>query len=260
MVASTLRTGALAEMNDKPVAPAAGDRIVIVEDDPVTRTMIAGYFADQGFLMHEAGTLAEGRRVVRRIKPDLIFIDVALPDGDGFELARELQVGSDAGIIFVTRRDADIDRIVGLELAGDHYVTKPVDLRELLARARSLLRRRKLDREAARRSTTARFGQFIIDLLRRELATLNGDPIRLTRGEFDLLAALVGADGRALSRDYLIEVVSNRQGEVDSRTVDALVARLRRKLADAGAEQRDAMIATVSGVGYRLGIAAERDP
>lgn len=251
---------ALAEMNAVPAADPASDRIVIVEDDPVTRTMIAGYFADQGFVMHEAGSLAEGRRIVRKIKPDLIFIDLALPDGDGFDLARELQIGSDAGIIFVTRRDADIDRIVGLELAGDHYVTKPVDLRELLARARSLLRRRKLDREAARRSTTARFGQFIIDLLRRELATLNGEPIRLTRGEFDLLAALVGADGRPLSRDYLIEVVSNRQGEVDARTVDALVARLRRKLAEAGAVQRDGMIATVSGVGYRLGIAAERDP
>jgi two-component system torCAD operon response regulator TorR len=244
-------------MND---TPATGDRIVVVEDDPVTRTMIAGYFADQGFVMHDAGTLAEARRVVRRIKPDLIFIDVSLPDGDGFELARELQAGSDAGIIFVTGRDADIDRIVGLELAGDHYVTKPVDLRELLARTRSLLRRRKLDREAARRSTTARFGRFIIDLLRRELATLNGDPIRLTRGEFDLLAALVGADGRPLSRDYLTEVISNRQSDVDSRTVDALVARLRRKLAEASAESRDAMIVTVSGVGYRLGIAAERDP
>jgi two-component system torCAD operon response regulator TorR len=244
-------------MND---TPATGDRIIVVEDDPVTRTMIAGYFADQGFVMHDAGTLAEARRVVRRIKPDLIFIDVSLPDGDGFELARELQAGSDAGIIFVTGRDADIDRIVGLELAGDHYVTKPVDLRELLARTRSLLRRRKLDREAARRSTTARFGRFIIDLLRRELATLNGDPIRLTRGEFDLLAALVGADGRSLSRDYLTEVISNRQSDVDSRTVDALVARLRRKLAEASAESRDAMIVTVSGVGYRLGIAAERDP
>lgn len=245
-----------------PVAAAAEtraanrERLVIVEDDPVTRAVIAGYFSDQGFRIEEAETLAEARRVVRRFRPELIFLDVVLPDGDGFELAKELQGFSDAGIIFVTRRGTDIDRIVGLELAGDHYVTKPVDLRDLLARTRSLLRRRRIERETARRSTTATFGPFMIDLLRRELATSNGGPIRLTRGEFDLLAALVGSNGRPLSRDYLIEVVSNRQAEVDARTVDALVARLRRKLRGAGGH---GVIATVNGVGYKLGIPADRN-
>lgn len=233
------------------------ERLVIVEDDPVTRAVIAGYFVDQGFQVQEAETIAQARLTVRRFKPELIFIDVVLPDGDGFELARELQSVSDAGIIFVTHRDADIDRIVGLELAGDHYVSKPVDLRDLLARTRSLLRRRKIERDTARRSTTAVFGPFIMDLLRRELATVNGDPIRLTRGEFDLLAALVESDGLPLSRDYLIEVVSNRYGDVDARSVDALVARLRRKLADAGTS---GVIVTLSGIGYKLGMPIERDP
>lgn len=121
----------------------SSDRLVIVEDDPVTRAVIAGYFTDQGFQVEEAETIAQARQAVRRFRPDLIFIDVVLPDGDGLELARELQSSSDAGIIFVTRRDADVDRIVALELAGDHYVSKPVDLRDLLARARSLLRRRR---------------------------------------------------------------------------------------------------------------------
>ncbi len=237
-------------------AGANRERLMVVEDDPVTRAMISGYLADQGFRVEEAESVAEARRVVRRVKPELIFMDVVLPDGDGFEFAKELQTISDAGIIFVTRRDTDIDRIVGLELAGDHYVTKPVNLRELLARTRSLLRRRKIERETARRSTTITFGPFMIDLLRRELAIINGAPIRLTRGEFDLLAALVDSNGRPLSRDYLIEVVSNRQGEVDARTVDALVARLRRKLMDAG---ETGVIATVSGIGYKLGIYAERN-
>lgn len=234
----------------------SGERLVIVEDDPVTRAVIAGYFSDQGFQIQEAETIAQAKRAVRSFRPELIFIDVVLPDGDGFELARELQGFSDAGIIFVTQRDADIDRIVGLELAGDHYVSKPVDLRDLLARTRSVLRRRRIERDTARRSTTATFGPFIMDLLRRELATLTGDPIRLTRGEFDLLAALVESTEHALTRDYLIEVVSNRYTDVDARSVDALVARLRRKLSDAG---HPGIIVTVSGIGYRLGLPVERD-
>ncbi len=96
------------------------ERLLVVEDDPVTRTMIAGYFTDQGFRVEEADSVAEARRAVRRVKPELVFLDVVLPDGDGFDFAKELQGVSDAGIIFVTRRDTDIDRIVGLELAGDH--------------------------------------------------------------------------------------------------------------------------------------------
>ena len=234
----------------------ARDRLVIVEDDPVTRTVIAGYFTDQGFQVEEAETIVQARQAVRRVRPDLIFIDVVLPDGDGFELARELQSVSDAGIIFVTRRDADVDRIVGLELAGDHYVSKPVDLRDLLARARSLLRRRRIERDMARRNTVATFGSFTIDLLRRELAPINGEPMRLTRGEFDLLAALVESDGHPLSRDYLIEVISNRFTDVDARSVDALVARLRRKLGDTA---KSGIIATVSGIGYKIGVPVERD-
>ena len=225
------------------------ERLIVVEDDPVTRAMIAGYFTEHNFEVAEAGSCAECRQALRRGRTDLIFIDVQLPDGDGFELAREIQSFSQAGIIFVTRRDTEVDRILGLEVAGDHYVTKPINLRDLLARARSLLRRRAIERDAAGATTTVVFGAWIIDLVRRELTTLDGTPVHLTRAEFDLLAALVGADGRPLSRDYLIEVVSNRQAEVDIRTVDALVARLRRKLVG-GSDQ--AVIATVTGIGYKL--------
>jgi two-component system, OmpR family, torCAD operon response regulator TorR len=126
-------------------------------------------------------------------------------------------------------------------------VTKPINLRDLLARARSLLRRREIEREAARPESTVVFGRWMIDLTRRELTETDGKPVALTRAEFDLLAALVGADGRPLSREYLIEVVSNRQSEVDVRTVDALIARLRRKLVGG-----DPVIATVTGIGYKL--------
>jgi two-component system torCAD operon response regulator TorR len=234
------------------LAPSAApstnrERLIIVEDDPVTRSMIAGYFAEHNFDVVEAGSCAECRKALKG-RTDLVFIDVQLPDGDGFELAREVQAGSSAGIIFVTRRDTDVDRILGLEIAGDHYVTKPINLRDLLARARSVLRRRSIERKAARDHNAIAFGHWIIDLTRRELTGRDGNPIALTRAEFDLLAALVGADGRPLSRDYLIEVVSNRQTDVDVRTVDALVARLRRKLVG-GTEP---VIVTVTGIGYKL--------
>jgi two-component system torCAD operon response regulator TorR len=203
--------------------PVGRERLVVVEDDPVTRTMLVGYFSENNFDVVGAGSCAECRQALRG-RADLVFLDVQLPDGDGFELAKEIQATSNAGIIFVTRRDTDVDRILGLEIAGDHYVTKPINLRDLLARARSVLRRRSIDRKAARNHNSS--------------------------AEFDLLAALVGADGRPLSRDYLIEVVSNRQAEVDIRTVDALVARLRRKLVGSGTP----VIATVTGVGYKLAL------
>jgi two-component system torCAD operon response regulator TorR len=224
------------------------ERLLVIEDDPVTRAMIAGYFSDHNFEVTEAGSCAECRQALKRGRIDLIFLDVQLPDGDGFDLAKEIQAATRAGIIFVTRRDTEVDRILGLEVAGDHYVTKPINLRDLLARARSLLRRRAIDREAARSDRTVIFGNWVIDLTRRELTEVGGKPVALTRAEFDLLAALVGADGRPLSREYLIEVVSNRQADVDVRTVDALIARLRRKLV--GGTQP--LIATVTGIGYKL--------
>ena len=157
-------------------------------------------------------TIAEGlgfpEGPVAMADGSLLFVDIQLPDCDGLDLAKEVRARSDAGIIFVTRRDSEIDRILGLELAGDHYVTKPVNLRDLLARARSLLRRKAIDREAARQRAIVSFGCWMLDLVRRELMISDGTPVPLTRAEFDLLAAIVDADGRPLTRDYLIEVIS----------------------------------------------------
>jgi two-component system, OmpR family, torCAD operon response regulator TorR len=240
----------VADSSGQELRVAGRERLIVVEDDPVTRTMLVGYFSENNFDVVGAGSCAECRQALRA-RTDLVFLDVQLPDGDGFDLAKEIQATSNAGIIFVTRRDTDVDRILGLEVAGDHYVTKPINLRDLLARARSVLRRRRsIDRKAARNHNSIAFGDWIIDLTRRELLGSDGMPVALTRAEFDLLAALVGADGRPLSRDYLIEVVSNRQAEVDIRTVDALVARLRRKLVGSGTP----VITTVTGVGYKLAL------
>ncbi|HYD71481.1 response regulator transcription factor [Azospirillum sp.] len=230
-------------------------RLIVVEDDPVTRSMIASYFAREGFLVDEAANGGECRQLMRRTKPDLLLVDIHLPDGSGLQLAQEIRAESAVGIIFVTQQDSETDRIVGLELAGDDYVTKPVNLRELLARTRALLRRRTLERGTPRRNSIVAFGPWLIDLTRRELAVRDGAVIQLTRAEFDLLAALAEADGRPLSREYLIEVVSNRTLAGDLRTVDTLVGRLRRKLVPA--DDGQPVIVTVPGIGYKLGAKTE---
>ncbi len=183
--------------------PQRRQRLIVLEDDPVTSEMIAGYFAEHEFDVTVAGDCEGCRKLLPRVDPD------------------------------------------------DHYVTKPIDLRDLLARARSLLRRRAIERPAARAGSSLRFRDWTIDLVRRELAALDDAQIQLTRAEFDLLAALVDARGEPLSRGYLIEVVSNRQSDVDLRTVDALVARLRRKLVSQSGRP---VITTVTGVGYRIAL------
>ncbi|MEA1673061.1 response regulator transcription factor [Nitrospirillum sp. BR 11163] len=240
-------------MHFRPSARLRPDQLIVVEDDEVTRLAIVTYFSANGFEVREAGGLAECMAHLRRRPTDLIFLDVRLPDGSGMELAREIRATSQAGIIFVTELNDTIDRIIAFELGGDDFVSKPVDLRELLARAHALLRRLRASADLARQTVT-QFGTWLLDLTRRELLDGDGRPLHLTRGEFDLLAALVEADGRPLSRDYLAEVVSNRgSGEVNPRTVDTLIARLRHKLVTPQSSPSLPAIITVSGMGYRLG-------
>lgn len=191
--------------------------------------------------------------VVESLSPDLLFVDIHLPDANGITFAQEIRASSQVGIIFVTQRDSEIDRVVGLESAGDDYVTKPINLRELMARTRSLLRRSKQSSGQPSHRSVITFGAYVMDMTRRELSSKGGKLIPLTRGEFDLLAALVEANGRPLYRDFLAEVVNNRTGggEGALRTVDTLVARLRRKLKQA--EGDETLIITMPGIGYRFG-------
>ena len=249
MIEASNRQGGVPSGDSRP-------RVLVLDDDPVTRKMISHYFSQEGFVVHEAGTAAECRLLLRPGAFDLIFVDIHLPDANGIEFAREIGGAGDMGIIFVTQRDSELDRILGLESVGDDYVTKPVNLRELMARARSCLRRRRCGRVQAGRRSVLTFGPYTMDMIRRELASA-GEPLPLTRGEFDLLAALVEANGRPLYRDFLAEVVSTRGGDVAGalRSVDTLVARLRRKLRPHGAGP---IILTVTGVGYRFGWAVNR--
>lgn len=226
------------------------ERTLIVEDDPITQAVLRQYFDNEGYEVEAVASLAEARLALRRQPADFLLLDIALPDGDGLDFAREIRRNSAVGIIFVTSKNTDADRIRGLESAGDDYVTKPVKLRELLARVRALSRRRALDRRFQPDDVILSFAGWIIDLKRRELFRQDGGVLRLTRGEFDLLAALALARGTVVTRDYLVEVVSKRDIAVTPRTVDSLIARLRGKLERVVA--LPCPIRTVKGEGYCL--------
>lgn len=227
--------------------------LVVLDDDPVIRSMIARYFVRANFDVQEAASAAECRSILKEGRTDLIFVDIHLPDANGIAFSQEVRASSSVGIIFITQRDSETDLIVGLETAGDDYVTKPINLRELMARTRALLRRKSSDDAASIRRTIITFGAYILDLTRRELSITSGGQVSLTRGEFDMLAALAEAEGRPLYRDFLAEVISTRSGENDLRTVDTLISRLRRKLDPVACG--GIPIVTVTGIGYRFGVA-----
>jgi two-component system torCAD operon response regulator TorR len=222
-------------------------RVLVVDDDPVTCATLAGYFEQAGYRVAEAHDGAGARLALGRGPVDLVLLDVGLPDEDGFSLIREIRRRSDLPVIFVTSRDQDLDRILGLELGADDYVVKPFNARELVVRARNLLRRAqgRSDPGVPERRV---FGDWSLDLRERCLWGADGRRIALTRGEFDLLAALTAQPGRALSRDALLGQVSKRDWLPSDRTVDVLIGRLRQKLGDDPRAPR--LIMTLHGVGY----------
>lgn len=224
------------------------ETILVVEDARENRDLIRAYLEKEGFNVHEACDGRAFRRELDQCRPDLVLLDIELPDTDGLTLALETRERLDVGIIFVTVRDNQFDRVAALELGGDDYVTKPVDLRELLARIRSVLRRRKVSGVSG---ATLDCNGISLDLIRREARNGNGEPLVLTSGEFTLLAALLARRGDVLSREELLAVVTRRDNEqVSERTVDTLVRRLRKKLDwPAGGEVG---IESVHGVGYRI--------
>ncbi|MEM7652006.1 MAG: response regulator transcription factor [Pseudomonadota bacterium] len=224
--------------------------ILIVEDEQATRTMLSKYLADAGYKIVEAASGDDFRREMTRHPVDLVLLDIRLPDADGVALARDLRAGSNVGIIFVTSLSDEIDRVLGLEVGADDYVTKPVALRELLARVRSTLRRLE-DNRATPRDGVFMLGVWEIDTIRREAVGADGKLADLTRAEFDLVSALVQAQGRPVSRDYLLDVISRRSEDITDRTVDTLVSRLRQKLEPEPG--RPSLILTERGIGYRVG-------
>ncbi len=223
-----------------------GAHILVVEDDPVTRAKLAGYFESEGYRVSEA---ADGEAMWPLLADggvDLVLLDINLPGEDGLFLTRQLRSRYDFGIILVTGRTDDVDRIVGLEVGADDYVTKPFNQRELLARVKNLLRRT----AAAARAEEGprRFGPWRFDLERRRLSGPDDAKVALTRAEFELLSALVRHPGTVMSRDRLLSQVTHRHWDPSDRTIDVLVRRLRKKI------ERDPktpeLILTAHGEGY----------
>jgi DNA-binding response OmpR family regulator len=221
-------------------------RVLVVDDEPMVRDVLARYLSQDGFEVTEA---ADGRTALERIAeqaPDLVVLDLMLPEIDGYEVLRDLRASSPTPVIMLTARGEETDRIVGLELGADDYITKPFSPREVVARVRAVLRR---TNEVPSTDGVLEFDDLIIDRGRREVV-VRGELVTTTRKEFDLLAFLASSPGTTFTRLDLLEEVWDLAWDGDSSTVTVHIRRLREKVEiDPSAPQR---IITVWGVGYRF--------
>jgi two-component system alkaline phosphatase synthesis response regulator PhoP len=222
-------------------------RILVVEDDPRIAGLARDYLERAGFAVLRASDGRAGLAIARSERPDLVVLDLGLPDMDGMDVTRALRRASEVPIVMLTARTDEADRVAGLELGADDYVPKPFSPRELVARVRAVLRR--TDSGAERRDVL-RAGTLEVDLVRHRV-TLDRRPVAdLTPTEFELLAALARQPGRVYTRGQLLDAVRGDAIESDERTIDGHVKNLRRKLDDGRGGRR--LVETVHGVGYRL--------
>jgi two-component system, OmpR family, response regulator len=220
--------------------------LLIVDDDPQIRDVLRIALGTAGFRLTEAADGALALRSVAQTPPDLIILDVGLPEMDGFEVCRRIRRTSAVPILFLTAQDDEIDRVVGLELGADDYVTKPFSPRELVARVRAILKR--AQGPQAQGQAIAR-GVLSVDRT-RHLATVRGEPVALTAREMELLARLMARPDHVMPRPQLVDAIWGHNVNVSDRTVDSHLRNLRAKLADAGCPDA---IDTLHGVGIRMG-------
>ena len=219
--------------------------VVLVEDDPNIASLVDMYLRQDGYRVYQAADGETGLDRIQQHQPKLVILDIGLSgDLDGIQICRQLRASSDVPIIMLTARDSEIDRILGLELGADDYVTKPFSPRELVARIRAVLRRTDGAARAAL-PPVLDVGEVEVDIARREVRK-DGHPVSITAREFDLLQYLAENMGLALSRRQLLDGVWGYDWVGDERTVDVHVLQLRKKLGDA------LKITTVRGMGYRL--------
>ena len=232
------------------------DTILVVEDEPALRDTLVYNLQKDGFTVEAVGDGRSALESARRLNPKLIVLDIMLPELDGFEVARILRKEMSTPILMLTARDDEIDRVVGLEVGADDYLTKPFSMRELMARVKAQLRRTRLLREElekapqpAKKQETLSFNDLVINITRHEV-TLHNTPLQLKPKEYELLEFFAAHKGQMLSREFILERVWGWDFIGDSRTVDVHVRWLRQKIEDdPGNPTR---IVTVRGGGYRF--------
>ncbi|MBA2660654.1 MAG: response regulator transcription factor [Bradymonadaceae bacterium] len=231
--------------------------ILIADDDPNIRQVVRFALELAGFAVVEARDGAEALALYSEHGPDLVVLDITMPEMDGTEVCRRLRAQTSVPVVFLSSRDDEIDRVVGLELGGDDYVTKPFSPRELVARIKAVLRRVQPAESAAveavatpvtSASRLVKHGNLELDL-DRYMASWEQTPVELTHREFELLRALLGYPGKVYSRDELMDRAYEPGVIVSDRTIDSHIRRLRRKFEDVGASP----VETVHGIGYKLG-------
>ncbi|HET7399390.1 MAG TPA: response regulator transcription factor [Intrasporangium sp.] len=225
-------------------------RAMVVEDEEALASLVGSYLEREGFEVHLVldGASAVGR--AREVDPDIVVLDLGLPGLDGVEVCRQLRTFSDAYVVMLTARDDEVDKLVGLSVGADDYMTKPFSPRELIARLRAMLRRPRMSGSDRPDEEARTFGPLVVDPVGREV-WLDGEPVSLTRTEFDLLATLAQRPQMAFSRQQLIEAVWGQSWVGDEHLVDVHIGHLRRKLSDDAVNSR--FVRTVRGVGYRMG-------
>jgi two-component system phosphate regulon response regulator OmpR len=230
--------------------------VLVVDDEPRIRTMLRRYLTDEGFQVSEAGEGATMRVILGREKIHLVLLDWMIPGEDGLSLARYVRQHSDIPVIMLTGKGDLIDRVVGLEAGADDYITKPFELREVLARIRTVMRRAQ-PRPASDPSSPSApapagevlvFDGWMLDLVRRELRRASGEAVLLTAGEFELLHVFARHPNRVLSRNQLIDLVKGREWAAYDRAIDTQVGRLRKKIEADPANPL--LVKTVRGGGY----------
>jgi DNA-binding response OmpR family regulator len=224
-------------------------RVIVVEDEDLVRRAISSALRDEGFAVSQAADAYACRAALQQQGAEAVVLDLGLPGVSGLDLARELRSLSDIALIVVSRRSEPEARIEALDLGADDFLVKPVHTGELAARLRSVLRRR-----SVAHGRRIRLGRWSVDLDARD-ARAGEASAGLTRGEFEILARLIEARGKIVSRDELLRAISRNPAESDVRSVDALVSRLRRKLGDG--PEGPTLIVTAPGFGYRLAAGLE---
>ena len=231
-----------------PTPPAAG-HILVVDDEPSVRESVGYALEQEGFEVTLAKDGEDAEDKLNGIDYDLLILDIMMPGKSGLDICREVRSESPVPIILLTAKDAEVDKVVGLEVGADDYMTKPFSVRELLGRVRAQLRRRELDRSAGAEGAAIDAGPVTIDLA-RHLVTVRREPVNLTRSEFQVLRLLAENPGQVFSRQEIMEELWQTEFRGDVRACDVHISNLRQKVERD--PQEPELVLTVRGVGYKL--------